>query len=333
MITQKIWESCAQSEYALMRIPGIILTSRGTLIIYNEARKSADDWAEMNILARRSEDGGKSFSSPQVLAHGTAAHPTVNNPVMAEDTRGTLHFHYCESYGTHGGRILHRTSTDDGKTWGSPKDITAATMPAYRNVFAPGPGHGICTKNGALAFPFWLVPKKFGKPESSHFPSEVGVLYSLDFGITWKASPLLSAQKDIVSPNETVAAELEDGKLYLAVRQNAQTRAFAILKSNFSEFEKYASDPSLADPICFGSVATFGEKLLFLNCDHSEKRKNVTLKESCDGESWQTLAIIDKERGGYADLAADTANGKIYVLYENDYGKELYLATLDANEI
>lgn len=334
MYIEKIWESTAQSEYALMRIPGIMLTSRGTLIIYGEARRSTGDWAHMDILARRSADGGESFSTPQALAHGTPEHPTVNNPVMAEDASGTLHFLYCEDYGTHGGRILHRQSRDDGVSWCAPEDITYATLPKYRNVFALGPGHGICTKSGVLAFPFWLVPKKFGKAESAHVPSEVGVLFSRDRGKTWQASPLLAAQKDIVSPNETVASELSSGALYLAVRQNAPARAFAILESDFRTFSKYAPEPSLADPICFGSTVSMGEKLLFVNCEHSEKRINVTLKASLDGgRTWQKRKVIDHMRGGYADLAADAPKGKIYVLYENDFGKEMYLAVIDEKEI
>ncbi len=334
MVTHKVWDKAEQTEYSLCRIPGIMLTSRGTLVTYGEARRSASDWALMDIIIRTSTDGGESFSAPVALASGTAAHPTVNNPVMAEDAGGTLHFLYCEDYGTRGGRILHRTSDDDGKTWGEPCDITPATLPAYRNVFALGPGHGICTRGGALLFPFWLVPKKFGKNESAHVPSEVGVLYSEDCGKTWHTTPLLTAREDIVSPNETVAAELASGEIYLAIRQNAPERAYALLKSDFSGFSVYAPDKAHKDPICFGSAAVWGEKLLFVNCEHSEKRENLTLKVSADGgKTWEAFKVIDKERGGYADIAADTKNGKIYILYEDKFGIQLYLAVLDESEL
>ena len=118
MYIQKIWESTPASEYTHMRIPGITVTSRGEIIIYGEARRGLGDWSGMDILARKSRDGGKPFGEPFTLARGTAAHPTVNNPVMAEDAHGTLHFLYCESYGTRGGKILHRKSRDGGETWG-----------------------------------------------------------------------------------------------------------------------------------------------------------------------------------------------------------------------
>ena len=330
MYITKIWESRENCEYTHMRIPGITVTSRGDIIIYNEARRGISDWAGMDILARISRDGGRSFSSPVCLAHGTASHPTVNNPVMAEDAHGTLHFLYCESYGTRGGRILHRESRDGGKTFGKAADITPATLPEYRNVFALGPGHGICTASGALVFPFWLVPKKFGKAESAHVPSEVGVLYSLDNGKTFSTSPLLPAREDIVSPNETVASELPRGEIYLAIRQNAPARASAVLASDFASFRDYAPVSGLRDPICFGSAVSAGGTLFFVNCDHAEKRQNITLKASRDGgKTFETIAVIDENRGGYADIAADEKRGKIYVLYENEYGKELFLAVLD----
>ena len=86
------------STYTHHRIPGIFVSTKGTVIIYNEARRDGSDWAHMDILARRSEDGGRTFSPAQALAYGTPEHPTVNNPVMAEDASGTLHFLFCETY-------------------------------------------------------------------------------------------------------------------------------------------------------------------------------------------------------------------------------------------
>lgn len=326
----RVWDKNSLDKYALCRIPGIIITSKGTLIIYNEARNSLSDWSEMDIFARRSEDGGKSFSEPIYLAYGTEKHPTVNNPVMAEDKNGNIHFLYCESYGTDGGRVLHRISRDDGLTWSVPEDITQATLPEERNVFALGPGHGICTSSGKLVFPFWLVPKRFGAPVRAHMPSEVGVLSS-DYGITWQASKLLQNSADILSPNETVAAELSDGSIYLAIRHNAYYRASA-KTHDCMNFTDYGAEYELPDPICFGSAVSLGDVLLFVNCAEQRKRASLTLSKSLDsGKTWSVCKVIDTSRGGYADIAA--SNGKIYIIYENGYGEELYLATLNESEI
>ena len=51
-------------EYTNHRIPGMLVTDRGTLLVYCEARKSGSDWAMMDILLQRSQDQGKTFSAP-----------------------------------------------------------------------------------------------------------------------------------------------------------------------------------------------------------------------------------------------------------------------------
>ena len=91
---KQIWSP--NESYTNHRIPGMLVTNRGTLLIYCEARREANDWAQMDILMQRSTDHGITFVEPIVLAEGTEQHPTVNNPVMLQDLKGRIHFLYCE---------------------------------------------------------------------------------------------------------------------------------------------------------------------------------------------------------------------------------------------
>ena len=143
-------------EYTNHRIPGMLVTRRGTLLAYCEARCSASDWGRMDILLQRSENHGESFGEPILIARGNERHGTVNNPVMLEDKNGRIHFLYCEDYTVNGGRALRRYSDDDGLSWSEPIEITEYTRPDYRNVFAFGPGHGIVTEDGTLVVPVWM---------------------------------------------------------------------------------------------------------------------------------------------------------------------------------
>ncbi len=331
MKTQRIWSPT--QIYERHRIPGMIVTARGTLIVYTEARREFSDWGEMDILLKRSTDGGESFGEPIVLANGNETHKTVNNPTMVEDRNGRIHLIYCEDYSIKGGRVLHRFSDDDGITWSTPDDITYATAPEERNVFAVGPGHGICTPSGDLILPIWRVPKRYEARIESHVPSEIGTLYSKDDGITWQMGEILPIKDELFLPNETEIALLEDGSVYLNCRLGAGLtyRGRAYSKTGFSDWTEYEPDKSLYDPICFGSVISYKptgkpHTLIFVNCDSKYERKNITVKGSTDGgKTWTMRRVIDSERGGYAELAVDRSRGNIYVLYEEDAGVNCYL--------
>ena len=324
---------CGGEVYEKHRIPGMLRTSAGTLIVYNEARRTAEDWAMMDILCQRSTDGGETFSPFASLANGTEAHPTVNNPVMMQGKDGVIHFLYCEDYSTKGGRVLHRTSSDDGVTWSAPVDITRFTAPEERTCFALGPGHGICLSDGTLLVPVWLVPRCYGMPSRKHGPSVVTTFYSRDNGETWALGEWLWTERMIVSPNETAAAELEDGRVYLNIRSQASYRAHAYSANGATDWQDYAPDTALADARCFGSLATLRTKsgktvLLFANCASLE-RDHVTLHASLDGgKTWPFELLLDEGRGGYVEIAADSDNGVIFVLYEEDYGARCHLVRI-----
>lgn len=98
--------------FSLYRIPGIVVTAKGTVLVYCEARKLREaDRGEIEIHLRRSIDGGKTFPPAIQVAHlGTrlARNPhipdskvgkdlggpdeqTVNNPVAIATRNGTVH--------------------------------------------------------------------------------------------------------------------------------------------------------------------------------------------------------------------------------------------------
>src|SRR6185312_7123 len=149
-----------QGGYLMYRIPGIVVTKRGTVLVYNEARRNAgNDWTTIDIVMRRSTDAGATFSPAQVMAHaptpitrnpvaierrqGEPSDITYNNPVAIAGRDGIVHFLFCVEYM----RVFYMRSTDDGKTFSQPVEITGAfdtfrVKYAWR-VAATGPGHGI----------------------------------------------------------------------------------------------------------------------------------------------------------------------------------------------
>jgi len=322
-------------RYIRHRIPGMIVTKKGTLIVYNEAREPGDDWAMMDILMQRSTDHGKTFGEFIKLAEGNEDCNTVNNPVMVEDKNGRIHFLYCENYTVNGGRAMHRYSDDDGLTWSEPIDITGFTNPDYHNAFAFGPGHGIMTKDGTLIIPVWMVPKFYEAPIKSHTPSVVTTFYSKDNGETWELGNLLGTNTEIICPNETSAVLTSDGRVHLNIRFQGFCRAKAYSENGYSDWQDYAPDYKLPDPGCFGSVAAYNDgkhpyTMIFANCATKEDRSHVTVWASFDnGKTYPISKLIDSERGGYVEVAVDNKLGLIYVIYEEKWGLTDYFVAFD----
>ena len=285
--------------HKLYRIPGLVVTARGTIVAYGEARKYTGlDWDDIEILLRRSTDGGKSWSEPQTLPHpegrlerNPAAlanaelarrAPLVrkgqiafNNPVAIADRDGPVHFLYCVDYY----RCFYLRSDDDGATFSKPVEITS-TFAEFRkdydaNVIAIGPAHGIQLKNGRLLVPVWLST---GKGDNVHKPSVVATIYSDDRGKTWRRGDIVANETDpLTVPSETVAVELTDGRVMLNMRNQskANRRAVAFSPDGATRWTRPVFDEALKEPICMASLCRLSDKgkqdrdrLLFANPDN-----------------------------------------------------------------
>ena len=242
---------------------------------------------------------------------------------------------YCVEYGVGGGGVYHRFSDDNGITWSATEDISASTSPESRNAFALGPGHGVVTKDGTLIIPCWMVLRSENVPLKAHMPSVIATLCSKDNGKTWFLGERIPCGNDVVCPNETAASVLSDGRIYLNIRCETAYRASSIGKNGYNEWSVAALDKRLADPRCFGSLAFcdrpgFPHTIFFINCENKDERKNLVLKASADDtKNWNFRLVIDENRGGYADIAFDPKEEKIYIIYENDFGREVFLAVTD----
>ncbi|MBR7098429.1 MAG: exo-alpha-sialidase [Clostridia bacterium] len=333
---ETVWNRTSDGgKYQQHRIPGVVVTKQGTVIIYCEARThqagnySGGDWNLMDIYIQRSTDGGVTFGDPIYIAKGEGDYKTVNNPVMIVGNDGTLHMLYCRNYSLAGGGLWYRKSTDDGLTWSTAREVTQyASSKASFNCFAFGPTHGICTTEGTLMVPVWYVPTSAGKPLTDHGPSKTAVFYSKDNGATWAMTDAVSNQS-----NETCIAELPDGSIILNSRATPYRRV-SVGDANLENWSKTIVDEALPDPNCCGGMVSvnlegYPNALLFVNCHNNEDsvREFVTVKCSFDnGLTWsKSVQLSNDFIGGYADIAVDE-KGCVYVLYETNYGETMRLA-------
>jgi sialidase-1 len=329
---------------ARYRIPGIVVTPKGTVLAYAEARKNdSKDWGEIEVHLRRSTDGGKIWDTSKHIAHhgtrvegnphkkeGGESEQTVNNPVAIVDREtGAIEFLYCINYA----RCFSMRSTDDGLTWSAPVDITASFEPFRKKydwkVIATGPGHGIQIKSGRLVVPIWLA---YGK-EGDHKPSAAATIYSDDHGKTWKAGDLcLPNEGDFGDPNETMITELSDGRVMLVSRSvsKASRKLITTSADGATGWSKPVFHDQLWEPICMASIVTHPSGVLLFSNPHTlgldnagnpvpagrGKRENLCIKLSRDdGKTWPINKVLDPGKAAYSDLAV-LPDGTVLCFYE-----------------
>ncbi len=344
-----------QGGYALYRIPGIIVTKEGTVLAYCEARKTGkSDWDTIDILLRRSTDGGKTWGSARKISDvpgpitknavalkqnlAGADDITYNNPVAIPDREtGAVHFLFCLEYM----RCFYMRSDDDGKSFTDPVEITSAFEP-YREeydwkVLATGPGHGIQLENGRLIVPVWLST---GTGGNAHRPSVCSVIYSDDHGKTWLAGEIaIPNTEEWVNPSETEAVQLVDGRVMLNSRSEskAHRRLVTYSEDGATNWSIPVFHEQLLEPICMASIVRFSKKpahdknrILFSNPNtldsrnpdqeaqpgRARMRKNVSVKLSYDeGKTWPVCKTLEEAYSGYSDLAV-ADDGTIFCFYE-----------------
>jgi len=220
-------------------------------------------------------------------------------------------------------QFLITKSTDNGKTWSEPVNLTKLCKKEEWWLWAPAPGAGITLADGTLVFPT-QGRDATGKAFSN-------ITYSKDGGKTWKTS---NAAVD-ESTTENMAVELTDGTVMLNMRANANKgdtsdrngRAIAITKDLGSTWTVHpTSHKALQEPVCMASIIRHdftrdGQKksiLIFCNPDSKVARNNITLKVSYDdGNTWHRRVLLDQNRGrGYSCLTSVDEN-TIGVLYES----------------
>lgn len=332
-----LWHA-GDAGYDTYRIPGIVVTSNGTVLAYANARRHLKDgdWSDSDIMLRRSLDNGQHWTPSQRIAGDS--HGVTDNPVaIASKKSGLVHFLYQHDYAN----IFYMRSKDDGATFSQATDITAALEDLRKTfawtVVALGPGHAIELTNGRLLVPVWLAAgAPTGNNHRQHAPTGITTLYSDDGGDTWKHGDLIATNSDqMTNPNEQQVIQLADGSVMANIRtgDQHQRRAIAFSPDGISHWTKPFFDEHLYDPICAAGIVRYStapkddrNRILFTNPDSRSisdpskpkgHRQNLTLKISEDeGKTWPIAKLLKEGSAGYSDIAV-APDKTIYDLYES----------------
>jgi len=310
--------------YDTFRIPAVVVTTKGTVLAFCEGRRnSRSDTGDIDIVFRRSEDGGVTWGPMQVLWDDGGN--VCGNPCPTIDVNtGMIHLLLTRNLGndpepriidgtSEGTRTVHvMASDDDGMTWSEPKDITASTKKADWTWYATGPGVGIQLATGRLVVPCDHIvtgTKVFG----SH------VIYSDDGGKSWVIGGSVEPMA-----NECQAVELADGRVLLNMRNYSGNHRRAVATS-FDQGMTWSSvryDETLVEPVCQAGIFRITDaelhgrsRILFSN-PASEKRVAMTVRLSYDEcETWPVSREINPGPSAYSSLTI-MSDGTIGCLYE-----------------
>jgi len=323
-----------QDGYHTYRIPAIITTQKGTVLAFCEGRKnSGGDSGDIDLLLKRSEDGGKTFEHHIVVwndANNTCGNPC---PVVDADTgriwllltwnRGDDHEKEIKrSASKDTRRVFVSYSDDDGKTWTNPEDITKDVKKSEWLWYATGPGVGIQLKygthKGRLVIPC-DYSAKVSDPNESQYGSHI--IYSDDHGATWQIGGVVKN-----GGNECQVVECLDGKLILNMRNHSKygSRAIAYSDDGGQTLKDVEFTSNLQEPRCQASLIRYSPNkwtrkniILFSNPNHNQKRLNMTVKGSLDeGKSWQLEKSLYAGPSAYSCLTV-LPDGKIACFYES----------------
>jgi sialidase-1 len=343
MIEKQDLFEARQDGYWNYRIPCIAVTKRNVVLVATEARPgNGGDYDFIDVLMRRSTDGGKTFApAVKLVDHITYGNGPVNNFVMIPDQMtGRVIALFCHDYA----RVFTMHSDDDGASFSKPVEITTV-FECFRaeypwQVCATGPGHGLQLRNGRMIIPVWLSDAG-GSGQGAHRahrPSIVTLIYSDDHGDSWQRGSIVCRHDDvanggtIVNPSETIAVELSDGSVMFNIRSEStiHRRLVAISPDGVSGWQIRGFDDALQDPVCMASIlhhewatGDHSGRILFANPDPLNltpapcvDRRRLTVKMSLDdGTTWPLNKVLEEGPAGYSDLAC-LPDGTVLCFYE-----------------
>ena len=327
---------------AAFRIPGLVTSNKGTLLgVYDVRYNSSVDLQEhIDIGLSRSTDGGQTWEKMRIpMAFGEydglpSAQNGVGDPSILVDTKtNTIWIVAAWTHGmgnqrawwsSHQGMDLNNTaqlvmvkSTDDGKTWSEPINITEQVKLPEWYFLLQGPGRGITMSDGTLVFPIQFIDK-------TRIPN-AGIMYSKDGGKTWKIH-----NHARTNTTEAQVAEVEPGVLMLNMRDNRGGSRAVYTTTDLGKTwkEHESSRTALREPVCMASLISVKAEdnvlgkdiLIFSNPNSTSQRKDITIKISFDGGyTWSEENQILLDEGynwGYSCLTM-VDKETIGILYES----------------
>ncbi|MFF4134255.1 exo-alpha-sialidase [Streptomyces mirabilis] len=336
---QVLFRASQDPGYACFRIPAVVRSTHGTLLAFAEGRvHDCGDAGDIDIVVKRSTDGGRTWGPLQVVNEG--AGDTHGNPAPIVD-RETGRIVLAETYNT--GRTdgrgcdvpCDRTphlqySDDDGLSWSAPRDLSAEILPAnWNSWYATGPVHGIQLTRGRHAGRLVFDVNTETWNGSRVTANNAALITSDDDGGHWRIGasdswPIAEDGTFRQKPSELTLTERADGSVLVSGREQDGTdlghRTQTVSRDGGDSFTAPFRDlPGLYAPQVQGSVLRLGDRILLACPGDPDRRRTMMIRSSYDGgRTWDSVdrgTVVTTDWSGYSDLVG-IGGGAVGLLYE-----------------
>lgn len=318
LVFEDLFNTTMDENVKCYRIPAIVTAPNGDLIAAIDERvPNCGDlkWSkDINIIVRRSSDNGKTWSNIETVVNFPYGH-SGSDPSMIVDSVTNeifLFYNYMNLDSEKDIYYLHVVkSTDNGKTWSEPVDITSQiAKPEWHKDFKfITSGRGIQTRSGKLMHTM------------VNLNSGLHLFGSDDHGKTW-----YFIDTAIQPADESKVIELADGTLMINARVNGKGLRYVHTSKDEGKTWETKPAPELIDPGCNASIIRYTSvedgfdknRLLFSNANSVKGRVNMTVRLSYDeGKTWTEGKTIYEGPSAYSDLTI-LKNGDIGLFFEQD---------------
>lgn len=313
--------SRGEGGYYCIKIPSILITSKGSLLAFGEARLfSCGDYTQTDLVYKRSTDNGQTWSSMKILYRGNSTSSNddftrVGNvaPVQLKTSERIL-IPFCKN-----NLIPMLTlSDDDGVTFSDPQVIPNVTKPDWKWI-GFGPPAGLLLQSNRILIPsyYTTLPRDDGLFSTGYvmLNDHDGQLDKWYLGGEFK--------HELYFPNEAQAVELlpQSNSIFINSRTLETRRIGAFSNDGGISFHSVKLLHPLIQPIsgCEGStIYDVNSRKLFYTGINTKSfvRSNLTLWTSDNlGERWKFVKTIFPGPSAYSALTIMT-DQSIGLLYE-----------------
>ena len=341
------------------RIPAMVVAEDGSIVVAADKRyQSYTDIGGghvIDIVVRRSSDGGKTWSEPVTIAKGLGTADNnrcgFGDPSLVKGKDGKLYCLFAAGnlgywYGQK--HICMSTSTDNGVTWSSSESnppVDLYSTGAIQNATGVGAaggyglydyfvtsGKGLYTSDGILMYLIpaqTLIASNYTITDGTYWGAAADdyLFYSTDDGATW----YFSQTPMIIGGDEAKVIEMNDGSLFGSIRKGGARRfnTATYTKNNdgtlsftygtqWDNDQLHQDSQNNQDIYYYQRETTEGKTDVIIHSITTGNHVNFKLYYSTDkGQNWTEFLNVQTKGTRYVTMDKNPTNGSLYLFFED----------------